>query len=56
MDSSPSKCYLECVTLPNDDTTQLALRQVATVAMAHLDRIAEPYNIFDSVSETATVC
>lgn len=49
-DSVPSKCYLECLTLPNDDTAQLDVQQVATVAMAHLDRIAEPYNAFDMVS------
>lgn len=48
-ESVPSKCYLECFTLPNDDTTKLDLQQVATVAMAHLDRIAEPYLAFDKV-------
>lgn len=49
-DPVPSKCYLECLALPNDDTAQLDVQQVATVAMAHLDRIAEPYNTFDMVS------
>ena len=51
-DSLPSKCYLECLTLPNDDATKLDVRQVATVTMAHLDRLAEPYNAFDLVSAT----
>lgn len=50
-ESVPSKCYLECFTLPNDDTTKLDLQQVATVAMAHLDRIAEPYLAFDKVQD-----
>lgn len=49
-DSLPSKCYLECLALPNDDATKLDVRLVATVTMAHLDCIAEPYNSFDLVS------
>ena len=31
-------------------------RKVATVALAHLDRIAEPYNAFDMVRMCVCVC
>jgi len=46
---SPTKCYLEFLTLPNDDTTQVGLRQVATVTLSHLDRLAQPYSVPDVV-------
>lgn len=47
---SPTRSYLECLTLPNDDSTKIELRQVATVTLSHLDRIAEPYCSIDMVS------
>jgi len=48
---SPTKCYLEFLTLPNDDTTQVGLRQVATVTLSHLDRLAQPYSVPDVVND-----
>ena len=41
---NPTKSYLEYLSLPNDDSTLLSLKQVAAIALSHLDRIAEPYN------------
>ncbi|XP_019851476.1 PREDICTED: E3 ubiquitin-protein ligase HERC2-like [Amphimedon queenslandica] len=40
---SPTKSFLDFVTLPNDDSTRLGLKQCATIALSHLDRLAEPY-------------
>ncbi len=42
---SMSRQYLECVTLPNDDSTKVDLQQVATMTLCHLDRIAEPHYV-----------
>ena len=47
--ASPTKSYLEFLTLPNDDNTKVDLRQVATVTLAHLDRLAHPYASSDMV-------
>ena len=47
---SPTRSYLEYLTLPNDDSTKMDLRQVATITLSHLDRIAEPYCSIDMVS------
>ncbi len=47
---NPTKCYLEYLTLPNDDSTPVNLSQVATVALSHLDRIAKPYSLTELVS------
>ena len=47
--TSPTKSYLEFLTLPNDDNTKVDLRQVATVTLAHLDRLAQPYTNLDIV-------
>ena len=47
---SPTRRYLEFLTLPNDDSTKVDLQQVATVTLSHLDRIAEPYYSIDMVS------
>ena len=49
---SPTKRYLEFLTLPNDDSTKVDLQQVATVTLSHLDRIAEPYYSTDMVRNT----
>ena len=48
---SPTRSYLEYLTLPNDDSTKMDLRQVATITLSHLDRIAEPYCSIDMVSQ-----
>ena len=48
--TSPTKSYLEFLTLPNDDNTKVDLRQVATVTLSHLDRLARPYTSLDMVS------
>jgi hypothetical protein len=48
--TSPNKSYLEFLTLPNDDNTKVDLRQVATVTLSHLDRLAQPYTSLDMVS------
>ena len=49
---SPTKRYLEFLTLPNDDSTKVDLQQVATVTLSHLDRLAEPYYSTDMVRYT----
>ena len=41
--ANPSKAYLEHVSLPNDEKAKLELKQVAALALAHLDILAEPY-------------
>jgi len=41
--ASPTQCYLDYVTLPNDNSTLLDLKQVAAILLSHLDRIATPY-------------
>ena len=48
--NSPTKNYLEFLTLPNDDSTKVDLRQVATVIFSHLDRLAEPFTSIDMVN------
>ena len=48
--TSPTKSYLEFLTLPNDDNTKVDLRQVATVTLSHLDRLAQPYTSLDMVN------
>ena len=40
---SPTECFLRYLTLPDDDTTQVDLRQCAVVLMSHLDRLSAPY-------------
>ena len=41
--ASPTQCYLDYVTLPNDNSTLLDLKQAVAVLLSHLDRIAAPY-------------
>ena len=40
---SPTECFLRYLSLPDDDTLELDLRQCAVVIMSHLDRLAAPY-------------
>ena len=47
---NPTKCYLDFLSLPNDDKAMLELKQVAAIALSHLDRIAEPYLQIEEVS------
>ena len=49
VDVNPTKCYLDFLSLPNDDHTRLELKQVAAIAMSYLDRIAEPYSRIQEV-------
>lgn len=49
--NNPTKCYLDFLTLPNDDSTQIDLRQVATVTLSHLDRLAQPYIASEKVGD-----
>lgn len=37
--------------MPNDDSTQIDLRQVATVTLSHLDRLAHPYIASEKVRD-----
>lgn len=41
--ASPTQCYLDYFTLPNDNCTLLDLRQAVAVLLSHLDRLATPY-------------
>lgn len=41
--ASPTQCYLDYVTLPNDSSTLIDLKQAVAVFLSHLDRIAAPY-------------
>lgn len=41
--ASPTQCYLDYVTLPNDNSTLLDLKQAVAILLSHLDRIAAPY-------------
>jgi len=41
--ASPTQCYLDYVTLPNDNSTLLDLKQAVAIILSHLDRIAAPY-------------
>ena len=41
--ASPTQCYLDYVTLPNDNSTLLDLKQSVAILLSHLDRIATPY-------------
>ena len=41
--ASPTQCYLDYVTLPNDSSTLLDLKQAVAILLSHLDRIATPY-------------
>ena len=49
VDVNPTKCYLDFLSLPNDDHTRLELKQVAAIALSYLDRIAEPYSHIQEV-------
>lgn len=40
---SPTECFLRYLTLPEDETISVDLRQCAVVIMCHLDRLALPY-------------
>ena len=48
-DVNPTKCYLDFLSLPNDDHTRLELKEVAAIALSYLDRIAEPYSQIQEV-------
>ena len=41
--ASPTQCYLDYVTLPNDNSTLLDVKQAVAILLSHLDRIATPY-------------
>lgn len=41
--SSPTDCFLKFLTLPDDDTISVDLRQAAVFIMSHLDRLATPH-------------
>lgn len=49
---STTRQYLDTLALPNDDSTKVDLQQVATMTLCHLDRIAEPYYVQDTVRES----
>ena len=53
---NPTKSFLDYLSLPNDDSSQLGLRHIAAVALSHLDRIAEPYNSRGEVCGLCVVC
>ena len=40
---SPTECFLSYLTIPEDDSTPVDLRQSAVVIMSHLDRLCTPY-------------
>lgn len=40
---SPTECFLNYLTIPEDENTPVDLRQSAVVIMAHLDRLCVPY-------------
>ncbi|KAK7486952.1 hypothetical protein BaRGS_00021768, partial [Batillaria attramentaria] len=40
---SPTECFLNYLTIPDDENTPVDLRQSAVVIMAHLDRLCSPY-------------
>ena len=56
--TSPTQCYLDYVTLPNDNSTLLDLKQVAAILLSHLDRIATPYcNMsMENQEDVSSVC
>ncbi|KAL8607282.1 hypothetical protein ACOMHN_047613 [Nucella lapillus] len=40
---SPTQCFLNYLTIPEDENTPVDLRQSAVVIMSHLDRLCTPY-------------
>ncbi|KAK7097783.1 E3 ubiquitin-protein ligase HERC2-like isoform X3 [Littorina saxatilis] len=40
---SPTECFLNYLTIPEDENTPVDLRQCAVVLMSHLDRLCTPY-------------
>ena len=56
VDINPTKCYLDFLSLPNDDHTRLELKQVAAIALSYLDRIAEPYSHIQEVWPISHMC
>lgn len=40
---SPTECFLNYLTIPEDENTPVDLRQSAVVIMAHLNRLCAPY-------------
>ena len=40
---SPTECFLSYLTIPEDESTPVDLRQSAVVIMSHLDRLCTPY-------------
>ena len=49
--ASPTKCYLDYLTLPNNETSKVDLRKASTVLLSHLDRLAAPYIILENVRD-----
>ena len=53
--ASPTQCYLDYVTLPNDNSTLLDLKQAVAILLSHLDRIAAPYYNMSMEEDTEDV-
>ena len=47
--ANPIGSFLEYFTLPNDESTPLDPKLVATVSLSHLDRLATPYYSMETV-------
>ena len=41
--ASPTALFLKYLELPNDDTADIDLKQMAVIVLCHLDRLATPF-------------